>query len=92
MVGLMKYCIGISVYIFYCMKIREKELSKMPIIETGFRLYEQTPRHVFMEENSVSYQVGEYFILSGIDKASCCFSMFISTRYQCAMPTLLFLV
>lgn len=41
----MKYCISISVCIFYCMKITEMKLSKMPIIQTDFRLYEQTPRH-----------------------------------------------
>lgn len=60
MVGLMKYCISISLYTFYCMKITEKKLSKMPVIETDFRLCEQTPRHVFMEENGISYQVEEY--------------------------------
>lgn len=79
MVSLMKYCISISVYIFCCMKITEKKLSKMTIIETNFRLYEQTLRHTLMEENSTSYQMGEYSILSGIDKTYCCFSIFPST-------------
>lgn len=92
MVSLMKYCISISVYIFCCMKITEKKLIKITIIETNFRLYEQTPRHVLMEENSTSYQAGEYSTLSGIEKTCCCFSIFISTSYQCAMHTVLSLV
>lgn len=93
MVVLMKYCISISAYIFFLLyENHRKKPSKMPIIEPDFRFYEQNPRYVFMEENSISYQAGEYSTLSGIDKASCCFSIFISTSYQRAMHTFLSLV
>lgn len=91
MVGLMKYCISILCMYFLLYENHRKKLGKMPIIETDVRLYEQTSRHVFMEEDGVSNQMGEYSMLSGIDKESCCVSMFISAGYQCAMHTLLFL-
>lgn len=44
MVGLMKYCISISVYIFWLYERHKKKLYKMPITEKDFSLYEQSPR------------------------------------------------
>jgi len=36
------------------MKIPEKKLCKMPIVETDVRLYEQTPRYVWRKMVSVT--------------------------------------
>lgn len=79
MVGLMNYCISIStcgvffyIFFFCCFgffvcflyeKSEKKKLCKMTIIETDCRFYDQTPRHVFIEENGVSYHMGISYLV-----------------------------
>lgn len=56
------FAVLVCLFVF-CMKNQRKKLCKMTTIETDCRFYDQTPRHVFIEENGVSCHMGISYLV-----------------------------